>query len=57
MSIQIHELGKGEKAGYTSNRYNLRSRKKEGDFDGQDQPLIAEKPTKSAITTTKEKKA
>jgi hypothetical protein len=57
MNIQIHELGKGEKAGHTSNRYNLRSRKKEGDFDSQDQPLIAERPTKSATITTKEKKA
>lgn len=56
MNIQIHELEKGEKAGHTSNRYNLRSRKKEGDFDSQDQPLIAERPTKSATTTTKENK-
>jgi hypothetical protein len=36
MNIQIHELGKGERVGHTSNRYNLRSRKKEGDFDIQD---------------------
>jgi hypothetical protein len=57
MIIQIHELGKGEKAGHTANRYNLRSRKKEGDFDSQDQPLIVERPTKSATTTTKEKRA
>jgi hypothetical protein len=56
MNIQIHELGKGERAGHTSNRYNLRSRKKEGDFDSQDQPLIVDSPTKSATTTTKEKK-
>jgi hypothetical protein len=56
MHIQIHELGKEEKASHTSSRYNLRSRKKEGDFDSQDQPLIAERPTKSATTTTKEKK-
>jgi hypothetical protein len=56
MSIQIHELGKGERAGHTPNRYNLRSRRKEGDFDSQDQPLIADRPTKSATATTKEKK-
>jgi len=56
MNIQIHELGKGEKVGHTSNRYNLRSRKKAGDFDSHDQPLIAERPTKSATTTTKDKK-
>jgi len=57
MNSQIHELGKGERAGHTSNRYNLRSRKKEGDFDIQDQPLIADRPTKVATTTTKEKRA
>jgi hypothetical protein len=57
MNIQIHELGKGERVGHTSNRYNLRSRKKEGDFDIQDQPLIADRPTKTATTMTKEKKA
>jgi hypothetical protein len=57
MSAQIHELGKEQRAGHTSNRYNLRSRRKEGDFDSPDQPLIAEKPTKTAAATTKEKKA
>ena len=56
MKIHIHELGKGERVGHTPNRYNLRSRKKEGDFDSQDQPLIADRPTKSAATTTKENK-
>jgi hypothetical protein len=40
MNVQIHELGKGERVGHASNRYNLRSRNKEGDFDSQDQPLI-----------------
>jgi hypothetical protein len=49
MNIQIHELGKGENAYHTSNRYNLRSRKKEGDFDNQDQPLIADGPTVRAL--------
>jgi hypothetical protein len=56
MNIQINELGKGEKANKTSSRYPLRSKKKEGNFDSQDQPLIAERPIKSATTTTKEKK-
>ena len=56
MNIQIHELGKGERASHTSNRYNLRSRKKEGYFDSQDQPLITDRPTKSAAATTKENK-
>jgi hypothetical protein len=56
MNIQNNELGKGEKASDTPNRYNLRSKKKEGDFDSQDQPLIAERPVKPATITTKEKK-
>ena len=56
MNIQIHELGKGERAGHTSNRYNLRSRRKEGDFDSPDQPLIVERPTRSAAAT-KDKRA
>jgi ribonuclease HI len=56
MSAQIHELGKEQRAGHTSNRYNLRSRRKEGDFDSSDQPLIADRPTKTAAATTKEKK-
>jgi ribonuclease HI len=56
MSAQIHELGKEQRAGHTSNKYNLRSRRKEGDFDSPDQPLIADRPTKTAAATTKEKK-
>jgi hypothetical protein len=57
MNIQINELGKGEKANKTLNRYPLRSKKKEGNLDSQDYPFIAERPTKSAAITTKEKKA
>jgi ribonuclease HI len=57
MSAQIHELGKEQRAGHTSNRYNLRSRRKEGDFDSPDQPLIAERPTRSAAAATKDKRA
>jgi hypothetical protein len=56
MNIQINELGKGEKAKNTPNRYHLRSKKKEGNFDSQDYPFIAERPTKPTIVTTKEKK-
>jgi hypothetical protein len=57
INTQINELSRGEKASNTPNRYNLRSRKKEGNFDSQAQPLIAERPTKAVATTTKEKKA
>ena len=56
INTQINELSRREKASNTPNRYNLRSRKKEGNFDSQDQPLIAERPTKATTTTTKEKK-
>jgi ribonuclease HI len=56
MNSQVNELGKGEKANNTPNRYHLRSKKKEGNFDSHDQPLIAEKPAKPATITTKEKK-
>jgi hypothetical protein len=56
MSAQIHELGKEKRAGHTFNIYNLRSRRKEGDFDSPDQPLIADMPTKNAAAMAKEKK-
>ena len=56
INTHINELSKGEKASNTPNWYNLRSKKKEGNFDSQDQPLIAERPTKAATTTTKEQK-
>jgi hypothetical protein len=56
MNSQFNELGKGEKSNNTPNRYHLRSKNKEGNFDSHDQPLIAEKPAKSVTITTKEKK-
>jgi hypothetical protein len=56
MSIQINELGKGERDRNNPNRCHLRSKKKEGNFDSHDQSLIAERPTKPTTITTKEKK-
>jgi hypothetical protein len=56
MNSQINELSKGEKASSSPNKYNLRSKKKEGKSDIPDQPLIAEKPVKHATNITKEKK-
>jgi hypothetical protein len=56
INIQINELGKGEKAKNTPNIYHLRSKKKKGNFDSHDQPLIVERPAKPATITTKEKK-
>jgi hypothetical protein len=57
MSCQINELIKGEKANSGPNKYNLRSKKKEGKSDIPDQPSIAEKPTKDTTNNNKEKKA
>jgi hypothetical protein len=56
MNSQVNELGKGENSNNTPNRYNLRSKKKEGNFDSQDQPLIVERHAKPAAVTTYEKK-
>jgi hypothetical protein len=33
MDIQLNELSKGDKANNSLNRYNLRSKKKEGNID------------------------
>lgn len=57
MNIQIHELGKEERAGHTCNRYNLRLKRKEGELDSPDQPLITERPIKATTATTKDKRA
>jgi len=49
MNSQINELSKGEKAHHSSsNKYNLRSKKKE---EKSDQPLIAKKTAKLAANT------
>jgi ribonuclease HI len=50
-------LSKGEKASNTPNRYNLRSKKKEGNFDSQDQPLTTERHAKDVAATTKGKRS
>jgi hypothetical protein len=56
INTQINELSRVEKANNTPSKYNLRSKKKEGDFDSQDQPHVVERPTKVATTNTKKKK-
>jgi hypothetical protein len=56
MDSQINELSKGEKTNSSPNKYNLRSKKKEGKSDIPDQPSRAEKPAKDAINNNKEKK-
>jgi hypothetical protein len=49
MDNQINELSKGEKTNSSPNKYNLRSKKKEGKSDIPDQPSRVEKPAKDAI--------
>ena len=57
MDNQINELSKGEKANSSPNKYNLRTKKKEGKSDILDQPSKAKKPAKDAKKNNKEKKA
>jgi hypothetical protein len=57
MNSQINELSKGEKAYNNPNKYNLRSKKKEGKSDAHDQPSREEKPAKDVANNSKEKKA
>jgi hypothetical protein len=56
MENQINELSKGEKTNSSPNKYNLRSKKKEGTSDFPDQPSRAENPTKDATNNDKENK-
>jgi hypothetical protein len=56
MDNQINELSKGDKTNSNPNKYNLRSKKKEGKSDIPDQPPRADKPAKDATNNNKEKK-
>jgi hypothetical protein len=56
MDGKINELRKGEMTNGSSNKYNLRSRKKEVNYDISYHPSRAEKPTKDTINNRKEKK-
>jgi hypothetical protein len=57
MDNQLNELSKGEKTNSSPNKYNLRSKKKEGKSDIPDQPTRAEKPAKDVADNNKDKKA
>jgi hypothetical protein len=46
MSNQLNELRKGENTSNNSNRYNLQSKKKEGNPDTHEWPARVEKPTR-----------
>jgi ribonuclease HI len=56
MDNQLNELSKGDKASNNPNRYNLRSKKKEGKPDVPDRPTIAENPAKDVADDNKGKK-
>jgi ribonuclease HI len=57
MGSQLNELSKGERTSGNPNRYNLRSKKKEGKPDIPDQPTRTENPVKSVAASSKEKEA
>jgi hypothetical protein len=56
MDDQINELSRGEKANSSPNKYNLMSKKKEGNYDIPDQPSKVESHVKYAANDIKEKK-
>jgi hypothetical protein len=56
MDIQLNELSKGNKANNSPNRYNLRSKEKDGKYDIHDQPPRVNKPAKDATNNSREKK-
>jgi hypothetical protein len=55
MEIQLNELSKGDKASDSPNRYNLRSKKKDGKYGILDHPPREDKPTKDTANNSKEK--
>jgi hypothetical protein len=55
MDSQLNELSKGERTSVNLNRYNLRSKKKEGKPDISNQHTILENPAKGVETSSKEK--
>jgi hypothetical protein len=57
MDNQLNELSKGERTSGNPNRYNLRSKKKEGNPDIPDQPTRTENPAKDVAASNKEKEA
>jgi hypothetical protein len=57
MDSQLNELSKGERTSGNPNRYNLRSKKKEGKPDIPDQPTRTVNPAKDVAASNKEKEA
>jgi ribonuclease HI len=57
MDIQLHDLSKGEMTSGNPNRYNLRSKKKEGNPNIFYQPTRIENLAKGVAASNKEKEA
>jgi hypothetical protein len=57
MENQLNEMRKGERTNGNPNRYNLRSKKKEGNPDIPEQPTRTEHPVKEVAANSKEKEA
>jgi hypothetical protein len=55
MDSHLNELRKGDKANDNPNIYNLRSKKKEGEFNFPEQPTREENPIKYVARINKEK--
>jgi hypothetical protein len=55
MDSQLNELSKGEKANENQNKYNLRSKKKEGKPSTSDHPNKTENYAKVVVSSSKEK--
>jgi hypothetical protein len=56
MDSQLNELRKGDKSNRSPNRYNLRSKKKEGNHNSPEQPTRVEKPVEDVADGSKGKK-
>jgi hypothetical protein len=57
MDSQLNEMRKKERTNGNPNRYNLRSKKKEGKPNILDQPTRTEHPVKEVASSSKEKEA
>jgi len=53
----LNDLSKGERIDDNQNRYNLRSKNKEGNPNTHDQPTRAENPAKNVASSSKEKES
>ena len=55
MDNHLNELSKGEKINDNPSKYNLRSKRKDGNIDTYDQPTKTKNCAKAVATSNKEK--